>query len=821
MNQIGKYAIVGQIGTGGFGVVYEGRDPFLKRRVAIKTCSSEEPEIRDRFFREAEIAGNLQHRNIVTVHDFGIQDGVPYLVQEYLTGEDLDRVVARREPLPPAQRVDILAQAARGLEYAHRHGVIHRDVKPANIRITADGTVKIMDFGIAKLSNVTSHLTRTGMTLGTAAYLPPEQIRGTAVDHRADVFSFGVTAYELLTYKRPFGGKTISALFWELLQREAEPLANHWPSCPPALDEVVRRCLAKDPQQRYAHFGEVIPELEAVLAELQRPGRGEEVTALHPASTPSAAAGGASLRPPTPQGRPVATPPQPPTLAAPGAPAARPAPPPPPQRPAAAAAPPSAPAPAPTPPQARSANEHFEAALTAARRIQPPESGSLLGEVQEALAGAGAAEHARRARELLAKGDLEAAERELATIPHKAGAEVAAVRRELAKARADRSLAQAAAKWQQGEPQAALQMIDALLVLAPGHADALRLRADWRAELAERERQRAEAADETNARRASLHKAVGEAEALLLRGDVDNAEAVVAAAQARLGSHQPLRDLRRRIALARSSAPAPGAVVRPVSVDASTVGVGSLAVAAAQQRIEAEGLRHGAGEAGARERAVGGSTVPPGGAASAPPANPAPASGVFWPRRHARGPSSPDTPPGSGPAPLFAAAAEDAQASAARTRLLLLVVGGVVLLLIVVLLARWLWTRQAGTEAAAPTPTPAAAASVASSPIDVGAQPSASAALPLADHNATLVQRAPVTFPSGAPRRRAVVNIVVLVGADGKPLDTRVQPGSTAHPLLVAEARRVAQRSTYLAARRGGKPAESWLPITFDFRPPS
>src|SRR6185295_5895189 len=132
MDQIGKYAIVGQIGTGGFGVVYEGRDPFLKRRVAIKTCSSEEPEIRDRFFREAEIAGNLQHRNIVTVHDFGIQDGVPYLVQEYLTGEDLDRVVARREPLPAAKRVDILVQAARGLEYAHRQGVIHRDVKPAN-----------------------------------------------------------------------------------------------------------------------------------------------------------------------------------------------------------------------------------------------------------------------------------------------------------------------------------------------------------------------------------------------------------------------------------------------------------------------------------------------------------------------------------------------------------------------------------------------------------------------------------------------------------------------------------------------------------------
>jgi len=162
MEQIGKYSIVGQIGTGGFGVVYEGRDPFLKRRVAIKTCSSDEPDIRDRFFREAEIAGNLQHRNIVTVHDFGVQDGIPFLVQEYLSGEDLDRLVARREALSPARRVEILAQAARGLEYAHSKGVIHRDIKPGNIRVTDEGLVKIMDFGIAKLSNVASHLTRSG-----------------------------------------------------------------------------------------------------------------------------------------------------------------------------------------------------------------------------------------------------------------------------------------------------------------------------------------------------------------------------------------------------------------------------------------------------------------------------------------------------------------------------------------------------------------------------------------------------------------------------------------------------------------------------------
>jgi serine/threonine-protein kinase len=831
MNQIGKYAIVGQIGTGGFGVVYEGRDPFLKRRVAIKTCNSEEPELRDRFFREAEIAGNLQHRNIVTVHDFGIQDGVPYLVQEYLTGEDLDRLVARREPLPAAQRVDILVQAARGLEYAHRHDVIHRDVKPANIRLTADGTVKIMDFGIAKLSNVASHLTRTGMALGTAAYLPPEQIRGTAVDHRADIFSFGVTAYELLSYKRPFGGKTISALFWELLQREPEPLAHHWPSCPPELEQVVSRCLAKEPQQRYAGFSELIPALEAALAELQRPGRGEEKTMQHPGVAP-APAGGAARPTPLP---PTAAQPQ--RAAAPGkATPVAPAP--------AAAATPGAAGTKPTPAQAGpSVNERFDAVVTAARRVPPPPSAGLLGDVQEALAGANAADVARRARDLLARGELEAAERELAGLPAKAGPEVAAVRRDLARARADRALAQAAAQWQQGQPQAALLALDQLLASAPDHQDALRLRDSWRAELAERERARAEAADEANARRTAIAKAVAESEALLGRGDLDSAEAVVAAAQAHLGSHQPLRDLRRRIALARTAAPAAPPQAGPtgvrVSLDASTIGVGSSAVAAARQRVEAEGLRPTGDAAAGRVGTTGG-----GGAASAPAAarggataGAAPASGIAgiaWPRPDLPGPSysaqqpanrppAAPSPAGHPPVPTFADT-DVGVSSAARTRLLLLVAGGVLLLIVIALLARWLLTRPGGPEAPAPTPTPVATASVASAQIGVGVQsggsPTASATPRPADRNATLVQRAPAAFPSGVPRRRAVVMVEVLVGADGKPLSTRVAAGTAAHPRLVAEAQRAAQRSTYLPALRGGQPAESWLPVAVDFRPP-
>jgi serine/threonine protein kinase len=787
MEQIGKYAIVGQIGTGGFGVVYEGRDPFLKRRVAIKTCSSEESDIRDRFFREAEIAGNLQHRNIVTVHDFGVQDGVPYLVQEYLTGEDLDRVVARREPLTPAQRVDILVQAAHGLAYAHARGVIHRDIKPANIRLTAEGIVRIMDFGIAKLSNVASHLTRTGMTLGTAAYLPPEQIRGTAVDHRADVFSFGVTAYELLTYHRPFAGKTISALFWELLQREPEPPSHHWPLCPPALEAIVLRCLAKDPNQRYSGFDELIPHLEAVLADLERPGRGEEKTAPHPRAEPAPRPHPVPAPAPT-QAQPRPTEPRPAPLA---------------PTPQAAPSPQSAagtpgPQSAPPPPRPR-ANERFEAAVTAVRRLRPPETGGLLGEVEEALAGARAAAFARRARELLARGDLEGAERELESVPEKAGADIVALRRDIARARTDRLLAQAAARWQQGEPQPALELLEQLLAIAPDHQDALGLRAAWRAEIAERERVRVEA----ETRRSAIAKAVVEAETLLTRGDVDGAEAVIAAAQAHLGSHQPLRDLRRRISLARSSAPV--ATVAPPRgfLDASTVGVQAGSVEAARQRVEAA-------ERGEREGGAG---------AAARTAAPPPAVSPSWPR-----PALPPAPAAPPPSPPQAASSPtfgggEGALGADRIRLILLVVGAVLVLLVLALLARWVMTRGSTARATA-TPTPVAAPS---GPFGAGlpaASPMVPAAPAVPDRDAALLSHPPAAFPRGVPRRPTVVRIEVLVSASGAPLQTRIPAGPPQDPRLVAEARRVAGLSRYAHAIRGGAPAEAWTTVDVSFQPP-
>jgi len=273
MATLAKYQILEKIGVGGFGVVYKAHDPFIKRNVAIKTCTAADTETRERFVREAEIAGNLHHRNIVTVYDFGFEDETPYLVQEYLGGEDLDRKIKRREFIPLPAKVLYLVQIARGLQYAHARGVIHRDIKPGNIRILDDDTAKIMDFGIARLARQQQPVTQAGITLGTAAYLAPEQIRGEPVDARTDIFSFGVLAYELLSFERPFHGAEISAVFFQILNEQPAPLVSRAPECPAELARIVERCLAKDPTQRYLASNDLLHDLED-LAHRRRFGDG-------------------------------------------------------------------------------------------------------------------------------------------------------------------------------------------------------------------------------------------------------------------------------------------------------------------------------------------------------------------------------------------------------------------------------------------------------------------------------------------------------------------------------------------------------------------
>ncbi len=268
METIGKYEVLGKVGSGGFGIVYKGRDPFIKRYVAIKTCSSEDEDIRSRFFREAEIAGNLHHRNVTTVYDFGFQDGIPYLVQEFLPGEDLDQLIGRRA-LTPELKLEYLIQVAAGLEYAHSQGVIHRDIKPSNIRVIGGGRIKIMDFGIAKLANLQSQLTKTGMTLGTAFYLAPEQIRGEEVTVGVDIFSFGVLAYELFAHRRPFDGENLSHLFYQILTVEPPPLRSLDPECPEALAAAIEKCLRKDARERWRSCAEIVAALEPLRGTLR------------------------------------------------------------------------------------------------------------------------------------------------------------------------------------------------------------------------------------------------------------------------------------------------------------------------------------------------------------------------------------------------------------------------------------------------------------------------------------------------------------------------------------------------------------------------
>ena len=279
MEMLDKYQVLEKIGVGGFGVVYKAYDPFIKRHVAIKTCTSEETETRERFMREAEIAGNLHHRNIVTVYDFGFKDGVPFLVQEYLSGEDLDRKIKRREFLSLPEKLLYLMQIARGLQYAHSRGVVHRDVKPANIRILDDDTAKIMDFGIAKLAQHQESLTQAGITLGTAAYLAPEQIRGGAFDARTDIFSFGILAYELLTLERPFRGAEISAVFYKILNEETPSLREKAPDCPEELEKIVRRCLEKEPQNRYPGCSQLLHDIEELAHRRPREAADTHATA--------------------------------------------------------------------------------------------------------------------------------------------------------------------------------------------------------------------------------------------------------------------------------------------------------------------------------------------------------------------------------------------------------------------------------------------------------------------------------------------------------------------------------------------------------------
>jgi tetratricopeptide (TPR) repeat protein len=263
-SRIGAYDIIDVIGRGGMGTVFRGNDPRIGRQVAIKmlTAAAEDPDLLIRFYREAKYTGGLHHQNIVTVYELGHQDGVPYLVMEYLEGVSLEAMISSGRVMPMAQKLGIILQVCSGLTYAHKQSLVHRDIKPANIMILPDGTAKIVDFGIALLGG--SRLTRTGHVVGSLNYMSPEQLSGNIeVDVRTDVYSTGVVLFQMLTGVLPFDGGSTAATLRRIVQDPPPPLSQFLQDCPAELEGILHKALVKDREERY-------PSPEDFALDLQR-----------------------------------------------------------------------------------------------------------------------------------------------------------------------------------------------------------------------------------------------------------------------------------------------------------------------------------------------------------------------------------------------------------------------------------------------------------------------------------------------------------------------------------------------------------------------
>jgi serine/threonine-protein kinase len=256
-SRLGRYEIQHELGKGAMGVVYRARDPMINREVALKTIplaaefeGDELEQARVKFFREAEMAGRLSHPHIVTIYDAGEHDGTAYIAMELLRGVHLVEYTDPARLLPPAIAIELVARLAEGLHYAHQQSVVHRDIKPANIMFDAkSGELKITDFGIARLTD--SGRTRTGIVLGTPSFMSPEQLQGRAVTGRSDLFSLGVTLFQMLTGQLPFRADSMPALMLKIAHEPHPPIRTLRPGLPADLDAFFERALAKDPAARF------------------------------------------------------------------------------------------------------------------------------------------------------------------------------------------------------------------------------------------------------------------------------------------------------------------------------------------------------------------------------------------------------------------------------------------------------------------------------------------------------------------------------------------------------------------------------------------
>lgn len=273
-SQIGKYEVTDILGRGGMGVVYLGFDRHLGRQVAIKTLTEgfvQDPEMLKRFYREATKTGALMHPNIVIVYDLGEQDGFPFIVMEYVSGEPLDKIIRSGRPLSVISKLRVMEQVCLALGYAHRNDVIHRDVKPANVIVQPDDNAKLLDFGIAhhEQDDRYHRLTKAGNVLGTMQYMAPERWRGELFDGRSDIFSAGVMLYELLAGHLPFHGED-AALFHQILHEPCPSLSKYLAEYPPELDATIQRAVSKHPSDRHGNAEEMAAEIAAVAEELRK-----------------------------------------------------------------------------------------------------------------------------------------------------------------------------------------------------------------------------------------------------------------------------------------------------------------------------------------------------------------------------------------------------------------------------------------------------------------------------------------------------------------------------------------------------------------------
>ena len=248
---IGKYQVQGTLKRGGMGTLYLGYDPELERQVAIKVLRDdiEMDQLRERFAREAKAVARLRHPNIVTIFDFGIHETLQYIVMEYIPGKTLAEVIRRELSTPLATKLQLIDGLSAGLAFAHKANVVHRDVKPANLMVDVDGTLKILDFGIAQIAGPA--LTRAGDIIGTVNYMSPEQLTGGRVDHRSDIFAVGAVLYELITGVQAFGGDLCGSVVSKILYAHPAPMTTLCTDIDPQLCSIVARALAKEPDQRY------------------------------------------------------------------------------------------------------------------------------------------------------------------------------------------------------------------------------------------------------------------------------------------------------------------------------------------------------------------------------------------------------------------------------------------------------------------------------------------------------------------------------------------------------------------------------------------